>query len=79
MGDGHETVVQFQKTIDHRGLVVNYPLAALAHLGLAREYALQGDTTKARAAYNGFLSLWRDADPGLPLLRQSKAEAAAAK
>ncbi len=48
--------------IDHRGIVLNFPLGALAHLGLARAYALQGDSAKARAAYQDFLTLWKDAD-----------------
>ena len=47
---------------------------ALAHLGLARSYAMQGDTAKARAAYNDFLMLWKDADPDIPILKQAKAE-----
>ncbi|MGC2112046.1 MAG: hypothetical protein WA655_21185 [Candidatus Korobacteraceae bacterium] len=51
-GNGNEAVTEFQKIVKHRGLVVNYPLASLAHLGLARGYALQGDTAKARAAYS---------------------------
>jgi eukaryotic-like serine/threonine-protein kinase len=54
--------------------VLNDPIAALAHLGLARAYALQGDNAKARAAYQGFLALWKDADPDIPILKQAKAE-----
>jgi len=76
-GNGNQAVTEFQKIVDHRGLVVNCPLASLAHLGLARGYALQGDAAKARAAYRDFLALWKDADPDLPLLRQAKAESAA--
>jgi len=53
---------------------VNFPLGALAPLGLARAYALQGDTAKARPAYQEFLTLWKDADPGIPILKQAKAE-----
>ena len=60
--------------IDHRGIVLNFPLGALAHLGLARAYALQGDTAKARAAYQDFLTLWKDADADIPVLKQAKAE-----
>jgi eukaryotic-like serine/threonine-protein kinase len=60
--------------IDHRGIVLNSPLGALAHLGLGRAYALQGDTGKARAAYQNFLTLWKDADPDIPILKQAKAE-----
>jgi Tfp pilus assembly protein PilF len=52
----------------------NCPTGALAHLGLARAYVLQGDTVKARAAYQDFLSLWKDADADIPTLRQAKAE-----
>src|SRR5579864_1124612 len=58
--DGNRAEAEFQKFIDHRGLVVNFPWGALARLGLARAYALQGDTTKARAAYQEFLTLWKD-------------------
>jgi DNA-binding winged helix-turn-helix (wHTH) protein/Tfp pilus assembly protein PilF len=72
--DGSRAVAEFQKFIDHRGLVVNFPWGALARLGLARAYALQGDTAKARAAYQDFLTLWKDADPDIPILKQAKAE-----
>ena len=72
--DGRGAAAEFQKFIDHRGLVGNFPWGALARLGLARAYALQGDTAKARAAYQDFLTLWRDADPDVPLLKQAKAE-----
>jgi cytochrome c-type biogenesis protein CcmH/NrfG len=54
--------------------VLNGPICALAHLGLARAYATQGDTAKARAAYQDFLTLWKDADPDIPILKQAKAE-----
>jgi cytochrome c-type biogenesis protein CcmH/NrfG len=66
--------VEFHKFIDHRGVVVNFPWGALARLGLARAYAMQGDTTKARAAYQDFLALWKNADPDVPVLIQAKAE-----
>src|SRR6202011_2998113 len=65
---------EFQKILDHRGIVVNDPIGALAHLGLARAYAMQGDTAKAKAAYQGFLTLWKDADPDIPILNEAKAE-----
>jgi len=65
---------EFQKFPDHRGIVVNYPLASLARLGLARAYALSGDTTKSKTAYQNFLTLWRDADPDIPILKEAKAE-----
>ena len=65
---------EFQKFIDHRGLVGNFPWGALARLGLARAYAMQGDTVKARTAYQDFLTLWKDADPDIPILKEAKAE-----
>ena len=71
---GKEAAAEFQKILDHRGIVVNEPIGALAHLQLGRAYALQGDTTKARAAYQDFLTLWKDADPDIPVLQQAKAE-----
>ncbi|MFZ0820302.1 MAG: protein kinase, partial [Candidatus Acidiferrales bacterium] len=70
---GAEAVVEFQKILDHRGAVLTEPIGALAHLGLARAYVLQGDTAKARAAYQDFLTLWKDADPDIPILKQAKA------
>jgi DNA-binding winged helix-turn-helix (wHTH) protein/tetratricopeptide (TPR) repeat protein len=73
-GQGRAAQTEFQKYLDHRGLVWNCPLASLAHLGLARAYTLQGDTGKARAAYNEFLTLWKNADPDIPILKQAKAE-----
>jgi predicted Zn-dependent protease len=72
--DGNRAVAEFQKFIDHRGLVMNFPWGALARLGLARAYALQGDTVKARTAYQDFLTLWKDADPDIPVLKQAKVE-----
>jgi cytochrome c-type biogenesis protein CcmH/NrfG len=59
--------------------VTNEPIGALAHLGLARSYAMQGDTAKAKAAYQDFLTLWRDADPDIPILKRAKAEYAKLK
>jgi len=72
--DGDGAAAEFRKFIDHRGLVVNFPWGALARLKLARAYAMQGDTGKARTAYRDFLTLWKDADPGIPVLKQAKAE-----
>jgi predicted Zn-dependent protease len=71
---GSEAAAEFQKILDHRGVVVNEPIGALAHLGLARACALQGDTAKAKAAYQDFLTLWKDAAPDIPILKQAKAE-----
>ena len=71
---GSEAAVEFRKILDHRGIVGNAPIGALAHLGLARAYALQGDTAKAHAAYQDFLPLWKDADPDIPILKEAKAE-----
>jgi eukaryotic-like serine/threonine-protein kinase len=65
---------EFQKILDHRGLVGDCFVGALAHLELARAYALAGDTAKSRAAYQDFLALWKDADPDIPILQQAKSE-----
>jgi len=71
---GNEAAAEFQKILDHRGIVLNKPIGALAHLQIARAYALQGDTAKAKAAYQDFLTLWKGADPDIPILKQAKAE-----
>ncbi len=71
---GSEAAGQFQKLLDHPGLVLNQPIGPLAHLGLARAYVLQGDTSRAKAAYQDFLTLWKDADPDIPILKQAKDE-----
>jgi eukaryotic-like serine/threonine-protein kinase len=71
---GSEAVAEFRKILDHRGIVANGPIGPLAHLGLARAYFLQGDTAKARAAYQNFLALWKDADSDIPILKQAKRE-----
>jgi len=73
-GDGTRAAVEFQKFVDHSGMVLNFPLAPLARLGRARAYARSGDAVKARAAYLDFLQLWKDADPDLPTFKQAKAE-----
>ena len=65
---------EFQKILDHAGVVANEPLGALAHLGLGRAYTLAGDNAKAKAAYQDFLTLWKDADPDIPILIAAKAE-----
>jgi len=72
--NGSAAATEFQKFLDHRGVTLNFPLGALAHLGLARAYMLQGHTAKARAAYQDFLTLWKDADPDIPILKEAKAE-----
>jgi serine/threonine protein kinase/tetratricopeptide (TPR) repeat protein len=77
--NGAAAATEFQKFLDHRGLSLNYPLGALAHLGIARAYALSGDTAKAKTAYNDFFTLWKDADPDIPILQQAKAEYAKLK
>jgi len=72
--EGREAAAEFQKILDHRGIVLNEPIGALAHLQQGRAYALQGDASKARAAYQDFLTLWKDADSGIPVLQQAKVE-----
>lgn len=73
-GHGVAAAAEFQKLIEHPGIVLNEPIGALAHLGLGRAYALAGDAAKAKIAYQDFLSLWRNADPDIPVLKQAKAE-----
>jgi eukaryotic-like serine/threonine-protein kinase len=72
--DGNAAAAEFQKFIDHRGRVGNFPWGALARLQLGRAYVLSGDKTKAKIAYQDFLALWRDGDPGIPVLKQAKVE-----
>ena len=72
--EGSKAAIEFQKVLDHRGVVVNGPIGALAHLQLGRAYAMQGDTAKAKAAYQDFLTLWKDADPDIPILKSAKRE-----
>ena len=72
--NGAAAATEFQKFLDHRGVTINFPLGALAHLGLARAYAVQGDTAKAKSAYQDFFSLWKDADPDIPILIAAKSE-----
>jgi hypothetical protein len=69
-----EAVAEFQKILNHRGLVGLDPIGALAHLQLGRTFALSGDNTKAKSAYQDFLTLWKDADQDIPILKQAKAE-----
>jgi len=72
--NGREAEAEFQKILDHRGIVLNEPIGALAHLQIGRAFAMQGDAAKARAAYQDFLTLWKDADPDIPILRQAREE-----
>jgi len=71
---GASALAEFQKILDHYGVVGNEPISSLAHLGLARAYVLSGDATKAKIAYQDFLGLWKDADPNIPILTQARAE-----
>jgi eukaryotic-like serine/threonine-protein kinase len=73
-GKGQQAAAEFEKLIDHRGIVLNFPLGALAHLQLGRAHAMAGDSGKARAAYQDFFNLWKDADPDIPILKEAKAE-----
>jgi tetratricopeptide (TPR) repeat protein len=72
--NGAAAAAEFQKLLDHRGIVVNFVTGSLAHLQIGRAYAMQGDTEKAKSAYKDFLTLWKDADPDVPILKQAKAE-----
>ena len=69
-----EAIIEFQKILDHPGVVVNDPIGALAHLQIGRAYIRQNDAAKAKAAYQDFLTLWKDADPDIPIYKQAKAE-----
>jgi len=72
--NGPVAVGEFQKILDHAGIVQNLPLGALAHLQLGRAYAMTGDAAKAKAAYQDFLNVWKDADPDIPILKEAKTE-----
>jgi eukaryotic-like serine/threonine-protein kinase len=71
---GTEAIAEFQKVLDHRGIVISDVIGALAQLQLGRAYATAGDKAKAKTAYQTFLSIWKDADPDIPILEQAKAE-----
>ena len=73
-GQGRQAAVEFQKILDHRGIVLNFPLGALAHLQLGRAYRVAGDTAKARSAYQDFFATWEDADPDIHILKEAKVE-----
>jgi tetratricopeptide (TPR) repeat protein len=72
--NGPAAAAEFQKILDHSGIVLNLPLGALAHLQLGRAYALSGDPAKARSAYQDFFNVWKDADPDVPILKEARAE-----
>jgi eukaryotic-like serine/threonine-protein kinase len=72
--NGAAAAVEFQKLMDHRGIVLDFVAGSLAHLQLGRAYAMAGDTAKAKSAYQDFLTLWKDADPDIPILKEAKAE-----
>jgi hypothetical protein len=69
---GPEAAAEFQKILDHRGLVLFDPIWALAHLQLGRAFALSGDAAKAKAAYENFLNLWKEADPQIEILSRAR-------
>src|SRR6266852_5041096 len=72
--NGAAAAAEFQRVLDHSGIVLNFVTGSLAHLQIGRAYTLSGDTAKAKAAYQDFLALWKDADPNIPILKQAKAE-----
>ena len=72
--NGTAAVAEFQKLLDHGGIVLNFVTGSLAHLQLGRAYAMAGDTAKAKSAYQDFFALWKDADPDIPILKEAKAE-----
>jgi eukaryotic-like serine/threonine-protein kinase len=74
MDNGAAAAAEFQKVLDHGGIALNFPPGIIAHLQIARAYVLQGDTTKARVAYQDFLTLWKNADPDIPILIAAKSE-----
>jgi hypothetical protein len=74
---GADAAAEFQKILDHPGVVLEDPIGALARLELARALTMSGDAARAKAAYQDLLALWKDADPDLALLKQAKAEFAA--
>lgn len=73
-GRGQEAATEFQKILNHRGIVLADPTGALAHLQLGRAYVVSGDTLRAKGAYQDFLALWKDADPDITVLKQAIAE-----
>jgi tetratricopeptide (TPR) repeat protein len=73
-GRGQEAAAEFQKVLDHRGIVLADPVGVLAHLQLGRAYVVSSDMAKAKSAYQDFLTLWNDADAGLPVLKQARTQ-----
>jgi eukaryotic-like serine/threonine-protein kinase len=72
--NGTAAAAEFQKLLDHRGIVKNSLTGSLAHLQIGRAYAMAGESAKAKAAFQDFFTLWKDADPDIPILKQAKAE-----
>jgi hypothetical protein len=72
--NGAAAAAEFQKLLDHRGIVGNFVTGALAHLQLGRAYAMSGDSAKAKAEYSQFLDLWKDADSDAPILKEARME-----
>ncbi len=72
--NGPAAATEFQKLLDHPGIVVNFPLGSLARLQIARAYSLSGNAAKAKTAYQDFFTLWKDADPDIPILKEAKTE-----
>jgi hypothetical protein len=79
LGDGQSAAAQFQKLIDNPGFSVRHVIGPLARLQLGRALKMLGDNASARKSYEDFLSIWRDADPDIPVYRQAKAEYAQLK
>jgi len=69
-----ESIAEFQKLLDHRGIVGLDPMGALAHLQLGRAFAASGDLAKSKSAYQDFFNVWKAADPNIPILMQAQAE-----
>ena len=74
MNQGAKAAAEFQKILDHKGLTVGDPVSAMARLQLGRSCVRAGDTARAKLAYQDFLTLWKDADPDIPILKQAKGE-----
>ena len=77
--DGTAAAAEFQKLLNHRGVIVNFVTGTLAHLQVGRAYAMTNDNAKAKAAYNDFLTLWKDADPDFTILEEANAESSKLK